>query len=145
MFSLACNLTKDDVEFSFIKISSEKVLANNVDYSTNKITLKKVKGNNADLSTSEITSKKVRGKNVDISTSKITSKKNTWKQRVFLDQQNYVGKGTWKWRRNSSKYCLRCIDIISTSNRQFNVVYPLGCSSWQCKWTLLAYASQFQY
>ena len=57
MFSLACNLTKNNVEFFPIEISS-----------------KKVRGNNADFSSIKITSKKGRGKNVGIATSKITSK-----------------------------------------------------------------------
>ena len=58
MFSLACNLSKTDVEFLPIGISSKKVRANNVDFTTIKITLKKVSGNNMDFSTKEITSKK---------------------------------------------------------------------------------------
>ena len=82
MFSLACNLTKNDVRFLPIVIPSKKVRANNVNFSTIKITLKKVCGNNVDFSTIEIKSKKVRGKNMDISISEITSKKYvemTWK------------------------------------------------------------------
>ena len=82
MFSLACNLTKNDVRFLPIVIPSKKVRANNVNFSTIKITLKKVCGNNVDFSTIEIKSKKVRGKNVDISISEIISKKYvemTWK------------------------------------------------------------------
>ena len=44
MFSLACNLTKNDLKFLPVEISSKKVRVNNVDFSTVKITLKKVSG-----------------------------------------------------------------------------------------------------
>ena len=42
MFSLACNLTKNDVEFLPIEISSKKIRASNVDFSNIKITSKNV-------------------------------------------------------------------------------------------------------
>ena len=45
MFSLACNLTKNDVEFLPIQISSAKIRVNNMDSSTIKTTSKKVSGN----------------------------------------------------------------------------------------------------
>ena len=36
-------------------------------------------------------------------------------------------KSSWKWRRNSSKFVLQRIDVISTLNRRgFDVVCPLG-------------------
>ena len=41
MFSLACNSTKNDVEFPLIKII-KKVRSNNVDFSTIEITSKKI-------------------------------------------------------------------------------------------------------
>ena len=75
MFSLVCNLTKNDAEFLPVEISSKKVRVDNVDFSTIKITSKKVGGNNVYFSTSEITPKKVRGNNVDFLIIEITSKK----------------------------------------------------------------------
>ena len=53
-----CNLTKHDIDFFRIEISSKKVRANNVDFQIIKITSKKVSGNNVDFSISKITSKK---------------------------------------------------------------------------------------
>ena len=39
-------------------------------------------------------------------------------------------KNTWKRRGNSSKFGLRCIDVISTSNqRRFDMVCPLDMST----------------
>ena len=39
-------------------------------------------------------------------------------------------KSTRKWRGNSSKFGLRHIDVISTSNRRgFDMVCPLGCNT----------------
>ena len=81
MFSLACNLTKNNAEFFPIDISS-----------------KKVPENNADFSSIKITSKKGRAKNVGIANSEITSKKSTWEQRVFFDQRNYIEKSKSKSR-----------------------------------------------
>ena len=89
MFSLACNLMKNDqisarrnfVEKSSCKIFPtsklhwKKVSKSDVDFSTIEITPKKVRGNNMDFSTNEITPKKIRGNGVDFSTIEITSKK----------------------------------------------------------------------
>ena len=58
MFSLACNLTKNDVKFLPIVIPSKEVRGNNVHFSTIEIKSKKVGGKNVDISISEITSKK---------------------------------------------------------------------------------------
>ena len=91
MFSLACNLTKNDVKFIPVEISSKKVRANNADFSTTKITLKKVRGNNKHFSTSEITPKKVRGNDVDFSTIEITSKKYVETTRIFRSR-NHIEK-----------------------------------------------------
>ena len=66
MFSLACRLIKNDVEYLSIGISLKKVRANNVGFSTSEITPKKVSGNNVDFSANEITSGKVRANNVEI-------------------------------------------------------------------------------
>ena len=52
MFSLTCNLTKNDIELLPIDISSKKVSASIINFSTREITLKKVRGNNVDFSTS---------------------------------------------------------------------------------------------
>ena len=78
------------------------------------------------------------------------TEKNMWKQCRFFEHRNYVEKSTWKrpWffdqqnciekiretnveiSRNLSKFGLRCIDVISTSNRRrFHVVCTLG-STW---------------
>ena len=51
MFSLACNLTKIDVEFLPVEILSKKVRANNVGFYTIKVTSKKVSENNVDFLT----------------------------------------------------------------------------------------------
>ena len=78
-----------------------------------------------DFSAIEITSKKVRGVNVDFSTIKITSKKVFGKDVIFWSAKLHR-KSTWKWRGNSSKFALRRIDIIFTSNRrQFDVEFLL--------------------
>ena len=142
MFSVAFNFTKNDIEFWSIKTLSKRLLANHVDFLPIKITSIKVSRNNVDFSIREIISrkipgknvnfsnmeiklKKVRGKNVDISTSEITSKKYVEARRIFWPAK-LRRKGTWKWRGNSSKFGLQCIDGISTSNRrQFDVVCPL--------------------
>ena len=148
MFSLACSLTKNNVEFLPVEISSKKVRANNVGFSTIKITWnkvsensvsfltreitsKKVRRNNVGCSTIEIKSKKVRGKNVDISTSKITPKKVHGNDVDFLISE-FISKKLYqksmsKWPENSSKFDLRCINVISTWNRRrLDVVRPLG-------------------
>ena len=81
-FSLACNLTKNDVGFLAIDISSKKVRAINVDFSIIKVTSKKLSENNVDFWTIQITPKKVRGNDVYFLIREITSKKYvemTWK------------------------------------------------------------------
>ena len=92
MFSLACNLIKNDVKFLLIQISLKKLCTNNVDFSTTKITSKKRKWkHHGFFSQRNYTeerpwkrrgffdhrnyTKKVCGKNVDLSTIEITSKK----------------------------------------------------------------------
>ena len=78
------------------------------------------------------------------------TEKNIWKQCRFFEHRNYVEKSTSKrpWffdqqnyiekirennveiSRNLSKFGLRCIDVVSTSNRRrFHVVCTLG-STW---------------
>ena len=103
MFSLACKLTKNNVEFLPIVISSKKARANNVDFSTREITPKKIRGSNVDFSTSEITPKKVRGNNVDFSTIQITS------VRYVEMAWKFVEIWTLTYRRNT--------DVESTSIR----------------------------
>ena len=67
MFSLACILTKNEVEFLPIEISLEKVRVNNVDFSTIEITSKKVRGSDVGFSISERNYiKKVHGNDVEI-------------------------------------------------------------------------------
>ena len=109
MFSLDYKLPKTMSNFCPSKLPRKKVSRNDVDFSTIEITSKKVRRNNVDFSTSEITSKKVRRNEVDFSISEITSK-------------NPV-----EMTGNSSKFGLRRIDVISTSNRRrFDVIRPLG-------------------
>ena len=76
----------------------------------------------------KITSKKVSKNNVHISTIEITLikvRETTW---IFRPSKSHR-KSTRKWRRNSSKFGLWRIDVISTSNRRgFDVVCPLGSS-----------------
>ena len=94
MFSLACNLTKNDVKFPPVKISSKKVRANNVGSYTIKITSKKSTWKWRDFWIIEITSKKVCGNGVDFWIIEITSKKYaemTWK---------FVEIWYWTYRRN---------------------------------------------
>ena len=121
----------------------EKVRGNDVDFSTIKITLKKVRGNDKDFSISEITSKKYVETKWIFRPSKSHRKKYVKTTRIFsppkLHRKKYVEttwifrsaklhrKSTWKRRGNSSKFGLRRIDVISTSNRRrFDVVCPLG-------------------
>ena len=119
MFSLASNLTKSDVEFLPVEISSKKVRVNSVDFSTIKITSKKVSGNNVDFSTMEITSKKIFGNHVDFSTIEITSKKVRGKNVYFLTSEvtskKYV-EMTWKFVKLWPSTYRRNIDVESTSN-----------------------------
>ena len=112
------NLTKE--------ITSKKVRRNNMDFLTIEITQKKVRGNNADFSTIEITLKKVRGNNVHFWPSKLHRKKYVETTRIFWSAKLHQ-KSMLKWRGNSSKFGVRCIDVISTSNRRwFNMKCPLG-------------------
>ena len=73
MFSLACNLTKNDVDFLPIEISLKKVRATTSIFRPSKIHQKKESGNNMNLSIIDITRKRVRENNVDFSISKITT------------------------------------------------------------------------
>ena len=114
------------MDFSTIEITSKKVRGNNVDISTIEITSKQVRENNLDFSTIQITSKQVREKNLDYLTTEITSEKyveSTW---IFRPSKLHQ-KSMWNRRGNSTKFGLRRIDVISTSNpRRFDVLYPLG-------------------
>ena len=120
MFLLACNLTKNDVEFLPIEISSKIVRANNVDFSTSEITSKKVSGNNVDFSTSEITPKKVSENNEDFSTNEDTSIKVRGKDVDFSISKTTLKKYvemTWKFVEILSSTYRRNIDVESTSIR----------------------------
>ena len=93
MFFISLQLTKNDVEFLPIEISSKKARASKGDFSTIKITSKRVTRNTVDISTREIISKKVRGNYVDFSTIEINCiEKSMWKQRGFFDHRNYIQK-----------------------------------------------------
>ena len=102
MFSLAGNLTKNDVQFlpskfrrkkhvlttwifQSSKLHRKKASGKNMDISINEITLKKVHGNNVDFWTIKITPKKVRGNDVDFSTIEITLKKYVETTRKFVE------------------------------------------------------------
>ena len=127
MFSLAYNLTKNDVEILPVEISSRKDRANNVDFSIIKITSKIVSENNVDFLTREITSKNVRGSNADFSIIKIISKKVRWVRSTIFPSAKLHRKSTWKWYGNLSKFGLRRFDVISTWNQcRFDLVYPLA-------------------
>ena len=76
MFSLACNLTKNDIQFLPSKFRRKKHVLTTWIFQSSKLHRKKASGKNIDISISKITSRKVRGKNMDFSTSKITLKKN---------------------------------------------------------------------
>ena len=90
MFSLACNLTKNNVQFLLVEISSKKLRANKTDFSTREITSKNVRGKKVDIST-----KKVHGNNVDFSTIEITPKKNVETTWIFQAAKLHR-KSTWK-------------------------------------------------
>ena len=119
MFSLACNLTKNDVRFLPVKISSKKyvqvefltrettskkVRGSNLDHSTSEIKTKELRGNNVVFSVIEITPKKLRGNDMDFSISKITSKK-------------YV-EMTWKFVKIWFSTYQHNIHVVSTSIRR---------------------------
>ena len=126
MFSLACNLTKNDVEFLPLEISSKKVRANNADFSTIKTVLKKVSGNSVDFSTRKIILKKCVETTWSFQPSSLHWKmyvKTTW---IFRSGRLHQ-KTTRKWRGNSSKFSLWRIDVISPWNRRrFDPACPLG-------------------
>ena len=66
------------------------------------------------------------GDNVDFSTIQITSKEVRATTLIFRPSKLHP-KSTRKWRGNSSKFCLRRIDVISTSNRRgIDALRPLG-------------------
>ena len=152
MFSLACNLTKKDVEFLPVEILSKKVHASKTDFSIIKIISKNVSENNVDFSTIKITSKKSTQKQRECFDQRNYTKKSTWKKRGFVGQRNYTEKKirgndvefsiskitskkyvemTWKF----VKFGIRRIDVISTWNRRrFDMVCPLGlCFNSFCK------------
>ena len=101
---ISWQLTKNNIGFLPIKITSRKVSKNNVHIWTRQITLKKVYGNNVDFWTSEITSIEVRESNVDFSTIKITLKKYLEMTRKIVEiwssmyRRNIHVELTWIWR-----------------------------------------------
>ena len=89
-----------------------------MDFSINEVTPIKVRGNNVDFSAIEITSKKVREIKWILRRSKLHRKKFVEKTWIFRPA---------KLRKNSSKFGIRCIDVMSMSNEHgFDVVYQLG-------------------
>ena len=97
------------------EITYKKVRGINVDFSTRKIILQNGRGKKVDFLTMVITSKKVCGNDMGFLTSEITLKKVRGNDVSFLTQE--ITSKKWKWRINSSKFGLRCIEVISTSNR----------------------------
>ena len=134
MFSLTWNLTKNDVKFFPIKISSKKVRPNNMDFLTIKITSKKISGNNADFWPLKLHPKKYKVKTWKFRPVKLRRKK--YGETMWIFQSAKLHRtSTWKWRGNLSKFGLRSIDVISTSKRQrFDMVCPLGNDwhIWSC-------------
>ena len=101
-----------------------------MNFSISEITLRKVLENSVYFSTSEIRPKKSAWKQRGFFDHHIYAEKCMWKQRGFFYQQLLHRKSTLKLRRNSSKYGLRRINVISTWNRRrFNVVCLLGSPS----------------
>ena len=122
MFSLACNLTKNDVEFLPVEISSKKVRVNNVDFSTVKITLKKVSGKRWIFQSSKLHRKRYVEVTWVFWPSKLSWKNNVETTLIFRSAKLHW-KRMLKWRGNSSKFGLPS----STSNRRgSDVVFPLG-------------------
>ena len=133
MFSLACNLTKSDVEFLPVEISSKKVRANNVDFPAIKITQKKLHQKRYVETTwifrpAKLHRKKYVKMTWSFGPSKFHRKKYmemTW----IFQSVKFHRKCMWKWRWNSSKFGHQRIDVISTWNRhRFDVVCPSGCT-----------------
>ena len=146
---ISLQLTKNDawcqnyVKSMPIKITSKKVSKNNVHISTIEITLIKVRETTWIFRPSKLHRKKYVETMWIFRPSKLHRKKyveTTWIFRpAKLHRKKYVEttwiflpaklhrKSTRKWRGNLSKFGLRRIDIISTSNpRRFDVVCPLG-------------------
>ena len=108
MFSLACNLIKNDVEFLPIEISLKKVRVNNADFSTRKNYIEK-------------STWKQRG----FFDQRNYTEKSTWKQRRFFYHQNYIAKSTWKGREffDQENYIenVRGTDVEICRNLAFDV------------------------
>ena len=116
MFSLACNLTKNDVKFFPVEISSKKGTC-------------KQRG----LFDHQNYIEKSTWKQQAFFDQQNYTEKSTWKRRGFFDNRNYFKKvrgndadflitkshrkSTWKWHGNSPKFGLRRIDVISKWNR----------------------------
>ena len=113
---------------------------------TRHITSKRVRGNNVDFLTIKITSKKYMETMWIFRSSKLHPKTYGEITQIFLParlrQKRYVEKtrifrssklhrkSKRKWRGKSSKFGIRRIDIMSTSNRRgFDVVCSLGRTS----------------
>ena len=140
---ISLQLTKNDVEFLPIKITSKKVSKNNVHISTIEITLIKVRETTWIFRPSKLHRKKYVETTWIFRPAKLHRKKyveTTWIFRPSkLHREKYVEttwifrppklhrKSTRKWSGNSSKFGLRRIDVISTSNWcWFDVKCPLG-------------------
>ena len=155
MFSLACNLTKNDAEFLPVVISLKKVRENNSDFSAIEISLKKVSGNKVDFWPEKLHPKKYVEKTLIFRAAKLLQEKyveTTWVFRPAKLHQKKNVERTWifwpsklrrkkdvettwiffqqsyikKIRGNSLKFSLRFIDLMSMWNwRQFDVMCPL--------------------
>ena len=133
----------NNVDFSTIEITSKKGRGNNVDFLTSEITLikvrgknvdsltmeikitsKKVPGNKVEFLTVEIASKKVRGNNMDFSTSQKSTPKKVCGDDVYFRSLKLHWKSTWNPHRNSPKFGLRRIYVISTLNGIIKLILP---------------------
>ena len=105
------------------EITYKKVRGINVDFSNRKIITKNGRAKKVDFLTMEITSKKVCGNDMDFLTSEITPKKVLGNDVGFLIQEST----SKKYVEMTSKFGLRCIEVISTLNRHgLNLVCPLS-------------------
>ena len=95
MFSLACNLTKNDAEFLPIEISSKKVRVNNMDFSARRNFVEKSMWSTWIFRPSKLHRKKY-GETTWIFRPLKLRWKSMWEKRGYFDQRNHVKKSTWK-------------------------------------------------
>ena len=99
MFSLACNLTKNDVKFIPVEISSKKGTCEQRWFFDHQNYIEKSTWKQQAFFDQRNYTEKIRGNDADFSITKSHRK------------------STWRWHGNSSKFNLRRIDVISKWNR----------------------------